>query len=82
MYEEQLKTRIFIMLSVDWLMYLAATGLGVYSVLYSENPEFMGLAALALLLIVSKLGDWIRSKAARLKMELEKHKRELAKNFN
>jgi len=79
MNEGPLKTRIFIMLAFDWVAFIAVTSLGIYSVLYSEKPEIMATAALIGLLLVAKIGDFLRVKIARLDVDQKIESRQLGK---
>ena len=76
MNEGQIKTRIFLMLAVDWLLFIAVFSVGIYSILYdSENRMFLGLAAFIGLLLVVMLGNYILPNVARLRVDLEKQRR-------
>ncbi len=76
MNEGQIKTRIFLMLAVDWLLLIAVFSVGIYSIFYdSENRMFLGLAAFIGLLLVVMLGNYILPNVARLRVDLEKQRR-------
>lgn len=67
------------MQALDWLLFIAVTSVGVYSVLYSENREVMASLALFGLLLVSRFGDYIREKIAGLNLDLQAEWRRLGK---
>ena len=67
------------MQALDWLLFIAVTSVGVYSVLYSEKREIMASIALFGLLLVAKFGDFIREKIACLNVDLQIEWRRLGK---
>lgn len=79
MNEGQLKTKIFLMRAVDWLLFIAVMAFGVYSVAYAENPGIMIWLALFGLIIVSRFGDFLREKVALLNQILRNEWRRLHK---
>jgi len=80
MNEGQVKTRIFILKTLDWAVLIAVVSAAIYFILHSENSEMIGLGALAGLLVVSKLGDYTKQKIARLHVDLEIDQRQQRKN--
>jgi hypothetical protein len=79
MNEGQLKSRIFLLQTLDWVLFLTVTGIGTYAVLHTERVELTATVALVALLIVAKLGDVLRQKAAALKGDLKIEERRMGK---
>ncbi len=52
----QLKTRVFILKSIDFILVIALMIAGIYSVIYVENKEFMIIGCLVGLFLVNMLG--------------------------
>jgi len=67
----QVKIRIFLLQMLDWLMFIAITAAGIYLLLNSDRPAMVGLAVLAGLLLVSKVGDYTKQKIARLNVDMD-----------
>ena len=77
--EGQVKTKIFLMQSLDWALFIAVVSLGIYAVIYAENRALMGFAALVGLFLVSKLGNYTMVKINTLRLEMKIQKREQGK---
>jgi hypothetical protein len=75
----KVKTKIFLMQSLDWVMFIAVAAFGVYCALYAERRELMATVALCGLLLVNKLGSHIRTKIAMLNVDLQIESRRLGK---
>lgn len=76
MNENQLKTKIILLRGFDTSMVIALTAVAIYSALYSEEKEFMIIACMVGLLLVSILGRAIANKVAVLRVQLEMVQRE------
>jgi hypothetical protein len=59
-----IKTKIFILRLIDWLLLLGVMGGGIYAILNSENRPLMAVLALAGLIIVNQFGHWSLTKIA------------------
>ncbi len=70
-----IKVQIFIIQLIDWTLLVSVFGMGIYAVLYSDNPAKYGLIALVGLWLLHMLGQYSVTKLTRLKMELEKVKK-------
>ncbi len=77
--EGQVKTKIFLMQSLDWALFIAVVSLGIYAVLHAENRALMGFAALVGLFLVNKLGNYTMTKINTLRLEMKIHKRDQGK---
>ncbi len=77
--EGQVKTKIFLMQSLDWALFIAVVSLGIYAVIYAENRALMGFAALVGLFLVNKLGNYTMMKINTLRLEMKIQKREQGK---
>jgi len=72
----QVKTKIFMLKMLDWVVFLAVVFAAGYFIMNSDNSEMIGLSALVGLLVVSKLGDYTKQKIARLNVDMEiEHRR-------
>ncbi|MBF8269921.1 MAG: hypothetical protein HW386_1630 [Gammaproteobacteria bacterium] len=77
MNETQVKVKIFIMRTVDWILLLAVFGTGTWAIVYAEEGEMVALASIVGLFLVSKLGSYTNTKIATMKVDLEIEKRKL-----
>ena len=77
MNETQVKIKIFIMRTVDWILLLAVFGTGIWAIVYAEEGEMVALASVVGLFFVSKLGSYTNTKIASMKVDLEIEKRQL-----
>ena len=77
MNETQVKIKIFIMRSVDWILLLAVFGTGTWAIVYAEEGEMVALASIVGLFFVSKLGSYTNTKIASMKVDLEIEKRKI-----
>ncbi len=75
MNEGQIKYKIFLMQAVDWLLFIAVISVGIYAILYAENRNLMGLAAIIGLFLVNRSGNFTTVKIAKLRVDLEKQQR-------
>lgn len=75
MKEGPIKTKIFLIRAVDFVLVVAVFAFGTYAVLYSEQPILMALGALVALLFVNMLGNFGAKKVAVLRRELEEIER-------
>jgi hypothetical protein len=67
-----IKVKILIIQLIDWVLLLGVFGMGIYAVLYSDDPTKYGLIALAGLWLLHMLGQYSVTKLTRLRMELSK----------
>ncbi len=70
-----IKVKILIIQLIDWTLLLGVFGMGIYAVLYSDDPAKYGLIALAGLWLLHMLGRYSVTKLTRLRMELAKIKK-------
>lgn len=63
------------MQAVDWLLFIAVISVGIYAILYAENRNLMGLAAIIGLFLVNRSGNFTTVKIAKLRVDLEKQQR-------
>ena len=77
MNETQVKIKIFIMRTVDWILLLAVFGTGIWAIVYAEEGEMVALASVVGLFFVSKLGSYTNTKIASMKVDLKIEKRQL-----
>jgi len=71
MNENQLKTRIFILKSIDVILVIALTIAGIYSVFYAPNKEFMIILCLVGLFLVNTMGKITNNKVAIMGVQLD-----------
>ena len=80
MSEKQTRLKIFMLQTVDWVLFLGTVSLGIYSFLYSDKPAILGAAAFLGLLVVDKLGNFTQRIIARYRVDIDiqrkKQKRE------
>ena len=76
MNEGQIKARIFLIKSVDYLLIIAVMSLAVYALNHRENMNLLMTAFLLGLMLVNRVGNFTLSKIAVLRIEMEKLKRE------
>ncbi len=71
MKEEQLKTRIYLLRSLDWILFLAVIAFGIYAFLYAENRFLMAVITMIGLLIVHWVGNYTYEKSATMRVNLD-----------
>jgi hypothetical protein len=76
MNENQIKTKIFLLRSLDTTLVLALMGAGIYAVFYAPNREFMIMMCLVGLFLVNILGKATNKKISLLGVQLERLKRD------
>lgn len=75
MNESQIKMKIILIRSIDWILFAAVLGVGIPALLYTDK-QFMALLFIMLGLgIVNISGNWTVKKVASLRLELEKIER-------
>jgi hypothetical protein len=77
MNETQVKIKIFIMRTVDWLLLIAVFATGIWAIVYAEQGEMVALASIVGLFFVNKLGNYTNTKIAAMKVDLEIERRKL-----
>ncbi len=70
-----IKAQILIIQLIDWTLLLSVFGMGIYAVLYSDDPTKYGLIALVGLWLLHMLGRYSVTKLTRLRLELDKVKK-------
>jgi len=78
--EGNIKYKIFLLQAVDWLLVIGVMSVGISAILYAENRNLMGLAAIIGLFFVNKSGNFTTVKIAQLRVDLEKQQR-LSKKY-
>ena len=76
MHESQIKTRIFLIRTVDFAFLIAVFSLGYYSVRYSEQGAIMGAVTLFGLFLVNRLGNYSSARIASLRLQMKKLEKE------
>jgi hypothetical protein len=75
MNESQIKMKIMIIRSIDWVLFGTVLGLGIPALMYTDK-QFMALVFILIGLgIVNLSGNWVVKKVASLRVELEKLER-------
>jgi hypothetical protein len=72
----QIKTKIFILKSIDTILVLSLIALAYYSALYSSNKEMMLIYCLIGLFLVNTLGRYTSKKIALMKIQIDMMERE------
>lgn len=70
-----IKTKIFILQLIDWLLLIGVMGGGIYAVLHSENRPLIAVLALIGLVFVNQFGQWSLTKIAAHRHDLKKIQR-------
>ncbi|MEJ2762199.1 MAG: hypothetical protein P8126_11915 [Gammaproteobacteria bacterium] len=70
MNEDQMKTKMFLLQMLDWVLFLSALSFGVYALFYAQNKLLMSLIALLGLLLVDYLGKFTFDQTAILRVDL------------
>ncbi len=71
MNENQIKTKIFILKSIDTALVFALTIAAIYTALYAENKEFMIISCFVGLFLVNMLGKITIKKIAIMHVQLD-----------
>ncbi|MEX2525657.1 MAG: hypothetical protein WD750_11925 [Gammaproteobacteria bacterium] len=71
MKENQLKTRLYLIRSLDWILFLSVLAFGIYAFLYAENRFLAALVAVTGLLIVHWVGNYTFEKSAIMQVDLD-----------
>lgn len=71
MNENQIKTKILVLKSIDIILIFSLIAAVIYSVFYAEDKVFMMFACLAGLFLVGTVGRMITNKIAILHVQLE-----------
>ena len=75
MNESQIKMKIIIIRSIDWLLFLIVLGIGIPALLYT-NKQFLALVFILIGLgFVHLCGNWVVKKVAAYRLELDLIKR-------
>lgn len=75
MNESQIKMKIMIIRSIDWVLFGTVLGVGLPALMYTDK-QFMALVFILIGLgIVNLSGNWVVKKVASLRVELEKLER-------
>jgi len=81
MNESQIKIKIIIIRSIDWILFATVLGIGIPA-LVSTDKQFIALVFILIGLgIVHFSGDWTVKKVASLRLELEKLERKEKSGF-
>ena len=75
MKENQLKIKVFLLRAMDISLLIAVFSFGIYSILYSEQKNFMATITLVGLLLVNQIGKITANKIAAMNADIEKQKR-------
>jgi len=75
MKENQLKIKVFLLRAMDISLLIAVFSFGIYSILYSEQKNFMATITLVGLLLVNQIGKLTANKIAAMNSAIEKQKR-------
>lgn len=75
----QLKTKIFILKSIDTILVLGLMAVAAYSFLYAENKEMMLVYCLIGLFMVHNLGKYTSKKVALMHIQIDMLEREKKK---
>jgi uncharacterized membrane protein len=67
----QIKTRIFILKAIDFILVVSLMVGGIYSVIHSDNKEFTIIACLVGLFLVNSLGQFTNNKVAIMRIQLD-----------
>jgi len=70
-----IKTKIFILQLLDWVLLIGVMGGGIYAVLHSANRPLIAVLALAGLILVNQFGQWSLTKIAGHKHTLKQLQR-------
>ena len=77
MNETQMKIKIFLMRTVDWILLITVFGTGIYAIVYAEEGEMIALASIVGLFFVNKLGTYTNTKIAAMRVDWEIEQRRL-----
>ncbi len=67
----QLKTKIFILKAIDFVLVISLMVAGIYAVFYTQNKEFMIIMCLVGLFLVNTLGKFTNNKVALMHVQLD-----------
>jgi|GEM_PF-2202736 len=70
MNEDQLKFRVLVFQTLDWILFLSVLSFGIYAFFYAENRLLMSLIAVLGLLLVDWIGKFTFDKTAVLRVDL------------
>jgi hypothetical protein len=71
MNENQIKTKIIILKSIDTILILSLIAAAIYTSFYAEEKAFLIIACLVALVFISALGRFISNKVAVMHVQLE-----------
>lgn len=81
MNDSQIKMKIMIIRSIDWILFAAVLGIGIPALMYTDK-QFIALVFIMIGLgIVNISGNWTVKKVASLRLELEKLERKEKSGF-
>ena len=72
MNQSNIKTKIFILQVIDWLLLIGVMSAGIYGTLYSDNRPLAAVLSILGLGIVNQFGHWSLTKIAGHRQELKK----------
>jgi uncharacterized membrane protein YeiB len=78
--EGQIKMKIFLIKAADYLLFFAVIAIAVYAFLNPENRNILMTAALIGLFIVNRVGHLTMGKISKLRVDLERLRREQKKS--
>ena len=81
MNEGQIKTRIILIKTADYLLIFAVIGFAIYAFKTGEHLNMMMTGVLLGLLLVNRVGNFTLKKISLLKIELDKIERQKKKEF-
>ncbi len=67
----QLKTKIFILKAIDFVLIISLIVAGIYTAFYAQNREFMIIMCLVGLFLVNTLGRFTNNKIALMHVQLD-----------
>lgn len=70
MNEGHLKTRLFILRSIDWVLFIAVVAYAVYAFIFAEGKFVPALISFVGLLLVHWVGNYTNDKIALLRVNL------------
>lgn len=79
MNQGQIKSKILVARTVDFMVFGIVVAFGAWGIFYSGKPALMGGIALAGLFVVNRLGNYTMTKVTILRQDLLKLERESKK---
>ena len=81
MNESQIKLKIILIRSIDWILFAVVLGVGIPALIYTKEKLMSLLFIMVGLGIVNLSGNWTVKKVASLRLELEKLERKEKSGF-